>query len=367
MLTVGDPAPWFHARSSVNPNFHFDTAAGRYLVLCFFGSSSDPAARRVLSDLEHATDLSNIVNCCFFGVSRDPADEHEARLPTGKPGLIWFWDFDNAIGRLYGVPDSQTPRKDDAAEGDRFASQITYVLDPRLRVVARVPFAPDPARHVPNLVRIVRALPPVSSLAEAHAPVLVVPHIFEPHFCRQLIEIYEADGGYESGFMREVGGKTVPVHDHSHKRRRDCEIKDLQVIQACQMRLKRRLIPEIHKSFQFEATRIERHIVACYDASTGGHFRAHRDNTTKGTAHRRFAISLNLNDDFQGGDLRFAEFGPRTYRAPVGGAVVFSCSLLHEATPVTAGKRYAFLPFLYDDVAAEIRRRNAQFLAPGPN
>jgi hypothetical protein len=38
----------------------------------------------------------------------------------------------------------------------------------------------------------------------------------------------------------------------------------------------------------------------------------------------------------------------------VGGAVVFSCALLHEATRVTAGRRYAFLPFFYDDAGAEV-------------
>lgn len=39
--------------------------------------------------------------------------------------------------------------------------------------------------------------------------------------------------------------------------------------------------------------------------------------------------------------------------------MVFSCSLPHEATPVTNGVRYATLPFLYDDAAAEIRQANA--------
>ena len=48
-------------------------------------------------------------------------------------------------------------------------------------------------------------------------------------------------------------------------------------------------------------TRIERYIIACYDAATGGHFAAHRDNTTPGTAHWRFAVTINLNDDFVGG------------------------------------------------------------------
>jgi predicted 2-oxoglutarate/Fe(II)-dependent dioxygenase YbiX len=110
---------------------------------------------------------------------------------------------------------------------------------------------------------------------------------------------------------------------------------------------------------------MERYIVSRYAAEEGGFFRAHRDNTTAGTAHRRFACSINLNaDDYEGGDLRFAEFGSQTYRAPTGGAVVFSCSLLHEATPVTKGHRYAFLPFLYDEAAAQLRERNLSFLQP---
>jgi predicted 2-oxoglutarate/Fe(II)-dependent dioxygenase YbiX len=103
-------------------------------------------------------------------------------------------------------------------------------------------------------------------------------------------------------------------------------------------------------------------------AAEGGFFRAHRDNTTKGTAHRRFAVTINLNTgEYEGGVLRFPEFGRQTYEAPAGGAIVFSCSLLHEAKPVTRGVRYAFLPFLYDEAGAKIREKNLPFveLPPG--
>jgi hypothetical protein len=41
---------------------------------------------------------------------------------------------------------------------------------------------------------------------------------------------------------------------------------------------------------------------------------------------------------------------------------VFCCSLQHEATPVTKGRRYAFLPFLYDEAGQAIRDRNAAYL-----
>jgi predicted 2-oxoglutarate/Fe(II)-dependent dioxygenase YbiX len=191
-----------------------------------------------------------------------------------------------------------------------------------------------------------------------------VPRIFEPAFCRELIALYEAQGGGESGFMRDVEGKTVGLLDPGHKRRKDAVIEDPALQARFRARLVARLVPEIQRAFQFKATRIERYIVACYDSADRGFFRAHRDNTTLGTAHRRFAVTINLNTgEYEGGDLCFPEFGPATYRAPVGGAVVFSCSLLHEARPVTQGRRYATLPFLYDDEAAALRARNQQFLA----
>ncbi len=72
---------------------------------------------------------------------------------------------------------------------------------------------------------------------------------------------------------------------------------------------------------------------------------------------------MNLNDDFDGGEVGFPEYGPRTFKAPVGGAVVFSCSLLHKVTPVEHGRRYAFLPFLYDDAAAKLRESNLGLIA----
>ena len=196
-----------------------------------------------------------------------------------------------------------------------------------------------------------------------HAPVLIVPRIFEPEVCRRLIDHYDAVGGRVSGVMREIDGKTVGVVD-DFKRRRDADVVDEHFQAALKMMVRRRLLPEIRKAFQFQVTRMERCIVACYDAREGGYFRPHRDNTTKGTAHRRFACSINLNaEEFEGGDLRFPEFGPQTYRPPTGGAVIFSCSLLHEATPVTKGRRYAFLPFFYDEAAAKVREANMGYLA----
>src|ERR671921_903366 len=44
-LQVGDPVPWFKQNSTSNPQFSFDTVAGRYVVLCFYGMGSDEVGR----------------------------------------------------------------------------------------------------------------------------------------------------------------------------------------------------------------------------------------------------------------------------------------------------------------------------------
>ena len=105
----------------------------------------------------------------------------------------------------------------------------------------------------------------------------------------------------------------------------------------------------LRKAFAFRATRFEGFKIACYDAAEGGHFRAHRDNLSPSTEHRRFALTLNLNDGYEGGHLRFPEYGAYLYRPGAGGAVVFSGSHLHEALPVTRGKRYVLLSFLFGE------------------
>jgi predicted 2-oxoglutarate/Fe(II)-dependent dioxygenase YbiX len=178
-----------------------------------------------------------------------------------------------------------------------------------------------------------------------------------------LIAAYRRQGGAPSGIMRQIGDKTHLVMNDAFKKRSDVLIADEPLRKAVVDRLTRRLVPQIKKVFNFNATRIERYLVASYNAETGGYFRPHRDNTTVATQHRRFAVSINLNDDYEGGDLRFPEFGQRTWRPPPGGACVFSCSILHEATAVTRGERFAFLPFMHDEAAEVIRVENQGALA----
>ncbi|NKQ87510.1 2OG-Fe(II) oxygenase [Rhizobium ruizarguesonis] len=361
-ILPGDPAPWFHQRSSSNPRFAFDTVAGRYIVLCFFASASHPQSQAAITAALKRRDLFDDNKASFFGATVDPSDEAEQRVADRYPGFRFFWDFDGTVSRLYGsIPTDARPGDDDVP-----ARQIWFVLDPTMRVLRVFPFASD-GSEIEAVLSYVSSLPPINRFSgiELQAPIIVLPNVFEPELCQKLIGLYEQNGGGESGFMREVDGKTVAVTDHSYKRRKDYDIEDKDIIAETRGRFVRRIVPEILKVHQFTVTRMERYIIACYAAEDAAHFRAHRDNTTKGTAHRRFAVSVNLNDDFDGGEVSFPEYGSRSFKAPAGGAVIFSCSLLHAVSTVTRGRRYAFLPFLYDDAAAKIREANNAFLGEG--
>jgi len=346
-LSVGEFAPWFSAPAPNNPNFNFNTAAGRYVLLAFLPPPGAARDRAMAAFDAHAGLFDDRKLTCFM-VLRDAASIASAK--NRDRGLRWFFDPEGKVSRLYGA---LTPQGAEAP--------FWLLLDPFLRILGSAPIGEET-----RIFQEIEGLPAVAEHAGVplYAPVLIAPRIFEPEMCQRLIGYFEADGGAPSGVMRDVDGKTVGVLD-DFKRRRDLAIADEALRRDILVRLRRRLLPEIKRVFQFEATRMERYMIAAYDAADGGYFRPHRDNESLATAHRRFAVSINLNAEaFEGGDLRFPEFGPRTYRPPTGGAVVFCCELQHEATPVTRGRRYAFLPFLYDEAGARVRETNLPFLTP---
>lgn len=344
---LGGVAPWFATPSLGGlSDYSFETVAGRPILLLFFKSASDPAVAHALSRILARRDIFDDAAGSFFGVTADPGDVEAERIAPRIPGVRYLLDYDRSVARQFHI-------------GDDVSAKFV-LLDRQLRFIARFPVAEVEAAMAAT-ARLSADCQPFE-----WAPILLVPRVFEPELCRELIRIYDEDGGRESGYMRVKDGKTVRLVNHRHKRRSDVPINDPKLREMLMMRVHYRLRPMIHRAFQFDASRMERHIVACYDGESGGYFKQHRDNTTEGTAHRRFAVSINLNaEEFEGGELRFPEFGTRTYRPPTGGAVVFSCSLLHEATAVTKGRRYAYLPFLYDDAAAALRQANNRFLGDG--
>lgn len=182
----------------------------------------------------------------------------------------------------------------------------------------------------------------------ATAPVLIVPDVFNVALCRRLIAHFEASETHPSGVLDLSGPEPEWRPDPAVKQRRDMRLEDSALIREFEQAMAARVLPEIRKCFQYAVTHHEPFKLVRYDTGSG-YFRPHRDNETRDTDYRRFAMTLNLNTgDYEGGALQFPEFGEALYRPPRGGAIVFSCSLLHEATDVTHGSRYVALGFFYN-------------------
>jgi len=349
-ITLGDPVPWFKAKNISGGGEDLHVSAGRWILLSFLGSLADAQAQNRLASLvKHAAAFSDD-HLVIYAVLANPPQNVEPLLAMSSPVLRFISDYDGAIGGFYGA--DEMPR--------------TIALDPMLRAIADIP-CDHPDGHDAVLDGLLHGLPAVDNSAGVPltAPALIVPRVLDFPLCELLTGLYDKIGGQDSGFLVDHGGKTATVKIHSQKRRQDMVIALPELRQRIRERIVSRLLPAIERYFSYQATRIDRYSVSCYDSQMGGYFRRHRDNLNAGAEHRRFAVSMNLNSNYEGCDLIFPEFGRRTYRAPAGGAIVFSCGALHEVTPITKGKRYALLPFLYGEAESKMRLENNARLHQG--
>jgi predicted 2-oxoglutarate/Fe(II)-dependent dioxygenase YbiX/peroxiredoxin len=349
-IVLGDPVPWFSLPVATGGSFDLHASGGRWVALSFLGSLSDPRAMTEAAELARLAASFNedhlVIGCVFTG----QAENAENLAALSGSTLSFLADHDGAIGRVFGA--GEMPR--------------TIILDPMLRAIADIAWD-NPQGHA-NMVRtVLQGLPPVDESAGVpmSAPALLVPRVFSFGICDFLIQFYETQGAVDSGFQFDVDGKTVTLSDWRLKRRSDVAVGVPEVRELIRDHIVRRLVAPIERYFQFKVTRMDRYVVACYDSAVAAHFHRHRDNINAGAQHRRFALSINLNKDFDGGDLMFPEFGRKTYRPSEGGALVFSCGALHQVTPVTRGKRYAFLAFMYGEEDVAKREANNAKLHTG--
>ena len=223
---------------------------------------------------------------------------------------------------------------------------VTVALDGNLRVTGL--FDGAAATRWPEIAATLEDLAETDPLEDltGHPPVLVLPRVLTADDCAKLIAVWhrpvqqwDGDGFTTRGFNEAEGDFKVRNKDYGYVVQ--MVVRDAGVQRYLDAKLQRRVMPEIFKTFQTKVSRREEYRIACYDAAAGGSLGPHRDNATKPTRHRRFTLAVTLNGgEFEGGGLQFREYSQRGYRVPTGTAIVWSCSLLHEVLPVTAGRRF---------------------------
>jgi 2OG-Fe(II) oxygenase superfamily len=331
----GDPVAALPLKNAAGENVNLwdQSLAGRAVLLWFSGAT--PAAETRAALLRHLQELEELETLVYEVTPRDTAQATEPPLRLAIDG--------GEAAQILGVTAPEF------AVLDR-ARRLVGSFGERALEEALAACRDLFARSAPDAVT-------------AQAPVLLLPGLFEPALCRRLIEHWNVSEKRADTVSSVAHGDSYA--SAAFKKRRDVWIADPALLQVLQQRIGRRAVPEIRKAFNFRVVHGEVMRIGCYDSADGGYFRAHRDNTTPYTAHRQFAMSVNLNTgEYEGGDVRFPEYGRQLYRPGAGGAVIFSCSLLHEALPVTKGRRFGLFTFLYDEEGrrAEQRMRQEQGL-----
>lgn len=296
----------------------YGVVGGVPAVVVFSGGDSE-TARLLAAELRGRLPTAGQVHL----VSGDPEESDERA----------FVDATGGVHGAYGI----------AADGPPTA----VVLDRNVRVAAVEQAASsDTAAAVVGFVEELGG-EDVDGPAPRHAPVLLVPGALGDEWCDRLIEVWQAAAPVETGVETTADGRRVEALDRLRKRRRDHVVTDSELLKELTSHVGRRVIPEVRKAFGFAATRFEGFKLGCYTAADGGFFEAHRDNLSEATSHRKFALSLNLNGGYEGGELSFPEYGGHRYRPDRGEALVFSGAHLHQVHPVTEGRRFVLLSFLY--------------------
>ena len=168
-------------------------------------------------------------------------------------------------------------------------------------------------------------------------------NLIDLDLCSRLIENWKKD--HQEGQVND-GKSNAP--DVSIKKNREHVVRDPDLFREIASTIGPRIAPELEKAFNFEQRlRFEAFTVLSYSDDREDFFAPHRDNLRQ-TQKRRFAMSLNLNEGYEGGELWFPEYGKHKYLPAAGAGVIFSCSLLHEALPVTKGQRWVMVTFMCD-------------------
>ncbi len=116
-------------------------------------------------------------------------------------------------------------------------------------------------------------------LDTAMAPVLILPRVFEPDFCTQLIRLWGKGDRQDGGVSSRYGN----VNMNELKRTEDYMIVEPMMQKAVSDRLAYRIGPELTKVFAFDRQfTFDAHVVLSYSAEGGHFFGAHRDVLEEG-------------------------------------------------------------------------------------
>ncbi|MCC6007450.1 MAG: redoxin domain-containing protein, partial [Rhodobacteraceae bacterium] len=103
VLERGDPARDFTLPTQGQPRFALGSAAGRWLVLFFYGAGHLPGVEAALRAVAGAPEVFDDRRCAFFGVAANRAEFAPGGVATRFPTLRHFDDSARTAARADGA------------------------------------------------------------------------------------------------------------------------------------------------------------------------------------------------------------------------------------------------------------------------
>jgi len=180
----------------------------------------------------------------------------------------------------------------------------------------------------------------IGKIPSLNPPILIIPNVINSKFRDELIDYYN---------------KSKKIVELKGSKNRRHVLPDSNITKRLDDKLSKSLFPELKKIYNIHITHRENYKICSYTDEDRGKFHAHRDSVYP-YGHRRFAMSLILNDDYEGGGIIFPEYNNVPYKPEPCSAVIFPTSLYHQVLEITGGKRYVIISFLFGDEEAKYKK-----------
>ena len=182
-----------------------------------------------------------------------------------------------------------------------------------------------------------------SLIQPKNIPYLLIDDVFSPELLEKILKYYDNNSNRHTSHYTPTKNR---LHIHPD---RELEIE-------IDNKLSRSVFPEIRKIFYFDVHYRESYKICCYDAETGGRFHPHRD-TPAPYQHRRYAMSLFLNDDYEGGEFELPEYNFKI-KPKANSALIFPGISSHKVNQVTKGTRRVIITFYCSEIEGKTKNNS---------
>ena len=178
-----------------------------------------------------------------------------------------------------------------------------------------------------------------------HIPYLLIENVLSEELLKEVLEYYKNNKD-----KCELQNTTTKNRAHVFPNR--------ELEKKIDNKLSRSLFPEIKKMYNFDVYYREHYKICSYDGETNGRFHAHRD-TPYPQQHRKYAMSLFLNDDYDDGEFELTEYNLRI-KPKANSAFIFPGICSHMVHPVTKGNRQTIISFFCEKSNNSLERLKVQ-------